>query len=200
MFRPAAGSSSSSSFGSAARARAISTARCWPKARLVASMSAQSAMPSRSSSSSERARMARSSLQVEGRASRPEKNPARLCTCRPTMTHSSAVMPWNSLMFWKVRAMPRRAIWCGLRPWISSPWKRMVPALTGRLPAMRLNRVVLPAPFGPITALILPAGTPKLTSLTACRPPNRLCTALSSSRGALMTVSLAANHAGFGAG
>ena len=109
-------------------------------------------------------------------------------------------MPWNSLMFWKVRAMPRRAIWCGLRPWISSPWKRMVPALTGRLPAMRLNRVVLPAPFGPITALILPAGTPKLTSLTACRPPNRLCTALSSSRGALMTVSLAANHAGFGAG
>ena len=33
-----------------------------------------------------------------------------------------------------------------------------------------LNSVVLPAPFGPITAKIAPSGTAKLTSATARRP------------------------------
>jgi hypothetical protein len=36
---------------------------------------------------------------------------------------------------------------------------------------MQLNSEVLPAPFGPITAVIAPAGTSKETSLSALRPP-----------------------------
>src|ERR1035437_9479499 len=40
-------------------------------------------------------------------------------------------------------------------------------------PEIRLNSVVLPAPFGPITARIAPGATSKLTLSTAARPPNR---------------------------
>src|SRR5471030_3327764 len=39
---------------------------------------------------------------------------------------------------------------------------------------MRLKAVVLPAPFGPISASVSPSRTVKLTSCTACRPLNRL--------------------------
>src|SRR4029079_10752369 len=39
---------------------------------------------------------------------------------------------------------------------------------------MRLKAVVLPAPFGPIKASVSFSRTEKLTSCTACSPPNRL--------------------------
>src|ERR687888_172722 len=39
---------------------------------------------------------------------------------------------------------------------------------------MQLRRVVLPAPFGPITDRISPWATSKLTTLTACTPPKDL--------------------------
>ena len=39
-------------------------------------------------------------------------------------------------------------------------------------PEIRLNRVVFPAPLGPMSPLIMPPSTVKLTSLTACNPPN----------------------------
>src|SRR6185312_4658790 len=39
---------------------------------------------------------------------------------------------------------------------------------------IRLKAVVLPAPFGPIKATVSFSRTVKLTSCTACRPPNRL--------------------------
>src|SRR5262245_59417671 len=46
----------------------------------------------------------------------------------------------------------------------------MVP-LSGRYtPAIMLNSVVLPAPFGPITANIAAFGTANVTSDTACKP------------------------------
>src|SRR5215469_7465332 len=39
---------------------------------------------------------------------------------------------------------------------------------------MQLNTVVLPAPFGPINAVILPLPTSKDRSSTATRPPKRM--------------------------
>src|SRR5947207_10421949 len=39
---------------------------------------------------------------------------------------------------------------------------------------MRLKLVVLPAPFGPISATVSPSFTEKLTSCTARNPPKRL--------------------------
>jgi len=46
---------------------------------------------------------------------------------RPTMTFSSAVMFWNSRMFWKVRVIPILAIRCGFFPPTGAPWKVRVP-------------------------------------------------------------------------
>src|ERR1700730_7584060 len=42
------------------------------------------------------------------------------------------------------------------------------------MPVMQLNSVVLPAPFGPMSANTWPVGTSKLTLSTATRPPKRL--------------------------
>ena len=58
-----------------------------------------------------------------------------------------------------------------VRSWVP---KRMVPELTASMPVMRLMSVVLPAPFGPISPVILPLGTCMLTSDTAATPPKCL--------------------------
>src|SRR5579883_2933247 len=51
------------------------------------------------------------------------------------------------------------------------------------MPVIKLNTVVLPAPFGPIMLMISPGMIRKLTSCTAARPPNLLVTSRSSRRG-----------------
>src|SRR6476620_9856102 len=50
----------------------------------------------------------------------------------------------------------------------------MRPSLGGRKPEMIENRVVLPAPFGPIRAVMRPGKAVNEASFTASRPPNRL--------------------------
>ena len=50
-------------------------------------------------------------------------------TCMPTSTFSSAVMFWNSRMFWKVRPMPRCVNVCGGFPVRSSPAKKTRPTV-----------------------------------------------------------------------
>src|SRR3954452_25229032 len=50
---------------------------------------------------------------------------------------------------------------------------------------IRLNAVVLPAPFGPISASVSFSRTVKLTSCTARRPPNRLLKPLMTSASAM---------------
>ena len=47
----------------------------------------------------------------------------------PTSTFSSAVMFWNSRMFWKVRPMPRCVKACGGLPVMSSPTNTTLPAV-----------------------------------------------------------------------
>ena len=41
---------------------------------------------------------------------------------------------------------------------------------------MTLNRVVLPAPFGPMSPVTVPARTLRLASLSAATPPKRTAT------------------------
>src|SRR5258708_423815 len=55
----------------------------------------------------------------------------------------------------------------------------MWPASGARLPVIRLNAVVLPAPLPPIRLVIVPAFTSNDRSLTACKPPNDLDSASS---------------------
>src|ERR1700730_437242 len=54
---------------------------------------------------------------------------------------------------------------------IDLPSRRMSPPLGPRLPAMTLNKVVLPAPLAPMRPTNSPRSTLKLTSSTALSPP-----------------------------
>src|SRR4029077_9159008 len=50
----------------------------------------------------------------------------------------------------------------------------MTPASDLRYPVIMLKAVVLPEPFGPIRAVIVPSSTEKVQSSTAVTPPKRL--------------------------
>src|SRR5713101_6492022 len=69
--------------------------------------------------------------------------------------------------------MPRWEMRSGGSPAMSSPSKTMRPAVGRSTPVRQLNKVLLPAPFGPMMARISPGGTEKLTSLSAVSPPKR---------------------------
>src|SRR5437016_13039862 len=64
---------------------------------------------------------------------------------------------------------------------MSAPANEIVPKSGTRNPEIRLNKVVLPAPLGPINAVIRLSRAASQTSVTAERPPNRLLTCLTSS-------------------
>ena len=59
-------------------------------------------------------------------------------------------------------------------PVMSRPLKKMRPRVGGRNLVSRLKQVVLPAPFGPIRAWMVPRSTRRLTPLTATKPANSL--------------------------
>ena len=61
---------------------------------------------------------------------------------------------------------------------MSRPSKVMAPEVGGKNPLIRLKKVVLPAPFGPMMAHNSPLATLSETSRTATRLPNRLVTLL----------------------
>src|SRR6202162_5210630 len=96
-------------------------------------------------------------------------------------------MLWNTmsrikmLVRWKDRPMPRRQRSCGAMPVTSRPLKLMLPASGRRWPVMRLKSVVLPAPLGPMMALIEPRATLKLTPPRAWKPSKLLLRSRTSS-------------------
>src|SRR5829696_6897730 len=108
-------------------------------------------MPTKSSSSSARP------------PSRPEtalafSNP-RWNSRSGATTFSSTVIPRNSRVIWKVRPRPRCARRQGGFPSIRCPSNQTSPACGAIVPPIRLKTVVLPDPFGPISAVIEPSGT-----------------------------------------
>src|SRR5262244_3866675 len=62
----------------------------------------------------------------------------------------------------------------GDSPVMSAPSNRMRPEVGRNTPVRQLKNVLLPAPFGPITARISSRTTAKLTLLSAVNPPNRI--------------------------
>src|SRR5436305_5455885 len=79
--------------------------------------------------------------------------------------------------------MPSAARRTGPNREISAPAKRMLPASGFSSPESSLISVVLPAPFGPMTAWISPGATESDTSPVATMPPKRLVSPLVSSTG-----------------
>src|SRR5712672_621042 len=79
--------------------------------------------------------------------------------------------------------MPRCATACTGSPVMTSPAKMTSPAVGFRTLVIRLNTVDLPAPFGPMTARILPASRLMSTASTATSAPKRRTSPLHSSSG-----------------
>ena len=67
--------------------------------------------------------------------------------------------------------MPWRTISGGERPARSTPLSRIWPESGLNAPVMRLKNVLLPAPFGPITAVSEPSAKSSETSSVALTPP-----------------------------
>src|SRR5262245_11159241 len=87
------------------------------------------------------------------------------------------------LVRWNERPTPSRHRSCGAMPVMSRSLKSTFPPSGSTWPVMRLNSVVLPAPFGPMIALIDPCGTRKLTPPTAWKPPKLFRRSVTSSIG-----------------
>src|SRR5579871_5132055 len=66
---------------------------------------------------------------------------------------------------------------------------RNVPVAAGRNPEIVLSKVVLPAPFGPISDTVRPASTSIETWFTATRGPKRTVTLSAASTGAAFNAS-----------
>ena len=74
----------------------------------------------------------------------------RACTARRMF--SSTDRPPNRLVIWNERPTPARVMSSGFSPATAFPATVMKPVSGGNIPETRLNAVVLPAPFGPISA------------------------------------------------
>src|SRR5574337_1113431 len=82
----------------------------------------------------------------------------------------------NSAVFWKVRVSPSLAMRSAGTPVTLLPSSSSAPELGPSTPLIRLNAVVLPAPFGPIRPTISPLCTSSDSSFTATSPPKRRVT------------------------
>src|SRR5664280_1449952 len=185
---PEPGSSSSSSLGAMARARASSTIRASPVDMALACCRPSPARPTPSSSRSEVATAtdpgppdSRSPTPASsGRAARrfrgndrPRRRHSHHLTAdsNPTCTFSPAVSEPNSSRRWKVRASPSRARRCGFIVVMSVSNRCTEPRSGDCSPLITLNRVVLPAPLGPIRPVTVPGRTRRLTWVSAATPP-----------------------------
>ena len=65
-------------------------------------------------------------------------------------------------MIWSVLEIPRWEIRSGDSRVMSSPLKRILPAVAVWIPVIRLRSVVFPAPLGPISARSSPFRTARL--------------------------------------
>ena len=150
---PAEGSSSSSSTGCTISAIAIARIwRCPPD-------SVRAARPRRSASTGKRANTSSMRWRVAAGSSQPPIS-------RFSRTDSVAKMFCSC----GTKATPRRDTSRGDKPCIGSPRNRMLPWDGCSRPAMVFNRVDLPAPFGPMMAMISWSWTARCTPLRISSP------------------------------
>src|SRR6267154_2893810 len=159
--RPAIASSSNRTLGSVASARAISSRLRPGVPSERAGASASLLMPTRSST-------------ARARISASERCEVRRNA--PIITFSSTDMPSNVCGTWKVRARPRCARASGVRLVMSWPSNRTLPEVDNRSPVRQLNKVDLPAPFGPIRPRMSPCSSVTEAASTALKLPKAFVT------------------------
>src|SRR5690625_2843187 len=163
---PAIGSSRRITLGFIASRTAISNLRLSPWLRPPAASSRKPSSPTCARCSRAIA-VARSSRR--GKRSTERLPPSSRWAARRTF--SSTLRPGNRLDVWKVRPRPALARWW-MESWVMSrPARSTRPAVGRWMPEIMLNSVVLPAPLGPMTPIISPAGTAMLTSVRMVIPP-----------------------------
>ena len=91
---------------------------------------------------------------------------------------SRTVSDGKMLAIWKARPTPRRTISGADSPAMSSPPSRIRPASGRSAPVMRLKKVVLPAPFGPITAVSEPVVEAQADAVHGAHAAERLAQVL----------------------
>src|SRR6202171_616200 len=89
-------------------------------------------------------------------------------------------MPSNVCGTWKVRARPRCARASGVKLVMSWPSNRTLPDVDNRSPVRQLNKVDLPAPFGPIRPRMSPCSSVTDAESTALKLPKALVTSRAS--------------------
>src|SRR5437763_564996 len=92
----------------------------------------------------------------------------------------------NSSRRWKVRPTPSRARVWGRRAVISRPSMLTWPRFGRWNPVTTLNRVVLPAPLGPMRPVTAPALDSSETPPRACTPPKLTLTSSTRNTGRLL--------------
>src|SRR4051812_31682180 len=155
--------------GCMARAMASSSCRRSPCDSAAAGTAARSARPVCVSASIAAAFSAASD--AAGRRKRKD-DPLRACTA--SAAFSSAVKPGSTEVIWKLRARPSRARRASESAVTSRPAKTTRPASGRKVPLTWWISVVLPAPFGPMTAWISPGRTSSETPSVTASPPKRL--------------------------
>src|SRR4029079_6183477 len=102
----------------------------------------------------------------------PAQNFSPSCPVEPRRMFSSTLSLESTLVSWKVRTMPIRATLNHPTPLSDVPLNDQSPWSGWSKPVSRLKNVVLPAPFGPISAVITPRWISTWSTSTAVRPPN----------------------------
>ena len=113
-------------------------------------------------------------------------------TLAPIIRLSRTVRLPKVRAFCHVRATPSRARYSDRSPSTRCPETWMMPASAGTKPVTRLKSEVLPAPFGPIRLVIVPASTLKSTPCNTVLPAKARVTSLTVSRGTISGGSLPA--------
>ncbi len=173
---PAIGSSSSSIRGSAMMARAISSSLRWPPDRAPAGESTICARRKRSSRIRALASFSVSRWrQLRGHSARSNDSPG---FDAPSIMLSRTLSLASEAVSWNVRTSPLRAMRSGERCVRSSPSSDQFPLSARSKPVSTLKRVLFPAPFGPISDVILPRPMPISLTSTATTPPYRFTTSM----------------------
>src|SRR5438552_87284 len=157
--------------GRAPSATASSTSRCSPYGSSLARSARRWPRPTKSMIPSA-SRLSRDSSAARRRRPRTtSRKPAAPRRWRPVMTLSATVSAGKTLVRWNVRTIPRAATAEGLSPVSGPPSYSIRPRVGARYPVIALKAVVFPAPFGPITLVIVPGWTSKDTPASAATPP-----------------------------
>ena len=160
------GSSSRNSFGESASARAIATRWRWPPESLRH-------RPVGEAGQMDELRAARRRASAALPSARRGCAADRRC-CRRRVRCGNSASDWNT--------MPKLRLCVGTRV-MSSPSRRIAPAVGSSSPAIMRSSVVLPQPDGPSRQTKVPCGTVRLTSSTAVKSPKCLVTSFEDKSG-----------------